>query len=49
MLGGTKTIRRESVELTTHVFTPGIPGTPDKPGLPDLPLGPGNPDYYRFK
>ena len=31
ILGGTRTIRLESVELTTQVLTPGIPGIPGMP------------------
>jgi len=31
ILGGTRTIRLESVELTTQVLTPGIPGIPGIP------------------
>ena len=43
MLGGTRTMRRGSVALTTQVLTPGIPGTPGMPDRPGLPLGPVKP------
>jgi|688.fasta_scaffold1042664_2 hypothetical protein len=43
ILGGTSTILLGSVELTTHVLTPGMPGTPGIPDRPGFPLGPVSP------
>lgn len=44
ILGGTSTIRLESVELTIQVLTPGMPGTPGIPDRPGFPLGPVRPE-----
>lgn len=46
MLGGTRTIRLGSVELTIHALTPGIPGTPGIPDRPGFPLGPVRPSTF---